>query len=1053
MKNNRLRILVLLLVCFVLGACLFTSCGKPKTFTVFYDTMGGSDVPSASVTEGESPSAPTDPIRFGFVFRGWFADAAATVPASPASTPVTGDVTYYAGWTPANAVQVKLDTKGGSAVPAVGVILGNTLTEDAIGVPTKEGYTFTGWYKNAACTARYTFPAIPTENITLYAGWKLNDGMGEYIGIVNGEEVARSVFPAGSPVLPTTQNGVSYLWFTDALLDTLFDPSTVSAGSVTLYGVAYTEGLEITDGVVTGYHGSVRDVIVPERWEGKTVTAVAENAFRGNTTVRHLTLPATVHTVGASAFYECTSLSSVNLTAACRTVGAYAFYGCEKLSEVGTLTGLSEIREHTFLGCRRLSSVTFADNLLAVGKYAFANCSALDAVMLPDTVTEIGEYAFAGCSSVRQFRIPAALNDLRTGALKDCLALTSLIPSAQNATALFRVVDGNLYGAYGRCLVLYVQGDKTETSFTLPAVCMEIAPYAFSGNANLTELSLADSGITLRRGALSGMQSLKTLTVPSLGEGGYLSYFFGAESGAANGSAGNFTPATLRKVTVLNVGADLADYAFYGFTGLSEIVGIGNLRSVGKYAFAYTALTEITIPASLVRIGDSAFYGCSAIRSFVVAAGNTSYSAYDGCLYSADGTTLYLVPQTKESVTFAPTVRTIAAGAFYKSRVLTLVVPSTVRTIESGAFAGVLRLRELTVPFIGGSADDPDTDYMMYIFGGRVSKSDSLQPDGTYSYSIGNTSCTPATLKKLTISGTITTIPEFAFAYLTEVTEILWQGDVTRIDDYAFCRTGLEKLTVPGTVTAIGDYAFASMDALKEATIPGSVGGNLGVAIFAGCSALERVTFEEGVTRIPALAFFPSGSRDSETGETNYFSALEYISLPRSLESIGESAFAYVGTRYIGTVGSTYSNLVFLLPADSHLKVIEKTAFYRSSVKSLVLPACFEEVGEMAFYGCENLASITFGNATDGSALRKLGGASFVNCKGLRTMTIWKEITSPADVPVMEYYTVSTTTENTSYNVFAGAAVPTIYVRSAGTYRTAEHWDEYDKNIFEITNS
>ena len=105
----------------------------------------------------------------------------------------------------------------------------------------------------------------------------------------------------------------------------------------------------------------------------------------------------------------------------------------------------------------------------------------------------------------------------------------------------------------------------------------------------------------------------------------------------------------------------------------------------------------------------------------------------------------------------------------------------------------------------------------------------------------------------------------------------------------------------------------------------------------------------------------------------------------------------------------------------------------------------------MAFFGCRNLARVTFGTEEGGSALRKLGGACFAYCTGLQDITIWKEITSPSDVPVMEYYTVTTTSENVSFNVFAGATVPSIYVRSAATYRAAEHWDEYDAKIYEIT--
>ena len=1050
MKSNALRVSVLLVLCLVLGICLFSCSGK-ETYTVTFDTLDGAAATTVTLKGGQTPATPEAPTRFGYTFTGWYSDAAGTVAVTPESIPVTEDVTYYAGWAPLQSVLISFDTKGGGTVAPIPLLSGDTLKEDSVATPTKEGYTFTGWYKNTACTSKFNFGSVPTENITLYAGWKLNDGMGEYVGMADGQEVARSVFPAGSPVLPETDDGISYLWFSDIFMTQPFS-CEVSEGSVTLYGMAYTAGLRIEDGVVTGYAGRERAVIVPPTWDGVTVTAVAANAFAGNRQVKSVQLPKTVASVGASAFYNCYSLATVNLTPACKVVGAFAFAGCEKLTSIGDLSGLEEIREHTFTGCRRLSSVAFSDGLLAVGRYAFSNCSALESILLPDTVTEIGEYAFSGCSSVRAFRIPASLNDLRTGALKGCLSLTELIPSANNDEALFRVIDGNLYSAFGRCLSLYVGGDKNETTFTLPNICEEIAPYAFDGNRNLTVLELDAPGLTLRKGALAGMHALTTLSIYSLpSDHSYLAYYFGADSREANGSAGNFSPATLTKLSIASIGDTLPDYAFYGFTGLTEIDGIGSVRVIGPYAFAYTALREITIPATVTKIGESAYYGCSAIESFTVAPSNTAYASFDGCLYSRDLTTLYLVPQMKETVTFSDTVKTIASGAFYKSLVQELVVPPTVVSIEKGAFAGVLRLETLTVPFIGGSRTDTDTDYMMYIFGGTVSKSNSIQPDGTYSYTTGDRSCTPTSLRKLTISEDITFIGEFAFAYLTEVTEIHWSGTVTYIDDYAFCQTGLTELTVPDTVTRIGDYAFAAMSDLESAVIPGSVGGNLGLFLFRECSSLETVVFEEGVTKIPAYAFYLLGSRDSETNVVCYYSNLDSVTLPSTIQVIGSGAFAYAGTRYIGDAGSVYGNLKFILPANSDLRVIEKNAFYRSSIKSITLPSCFEEVGEMAFFGCRNLAHLTFGTKDSGSSLRKLGGACFAYCTGLLDMTIWKAIESPADVPTAEYYTVTTTTENASYNIFAGASIPSIYVRSAETYRTAEHWDEYDAKIYELT--
>ena len=41
--------------------------------------------------------------------------------------------------------------------------------------PTKEGYSFTGWYTDAAYTTKYVFSTPITDNLTLYAGWEKNE--------------------------------------------------------------------------------------------------------------------------------------------------------------------------------------------------------------------------------------------------------------------------------------------------------------------------------------------------------------------------------------------------------------------------------------------------------------------------------------------------------------------------------------------------------------------------------------------------------------------------------------------------------------------------------------------------------------------------------------------------------------------------------------------------------------------------------------------------------------------------------------------------------------
>ena len=66
---------------------------------------------------------------------------------------------------------VTFDSRGGSDVPAQTLMYGQTLQEPE--PPTREGYTFTGWFRDTACNMPWNMESDTIEtDITLYAGWK-----------------------------------------------------------------------------------------------------------------------------------------------------------------------------------------------------------------------------------------------------------------------------------------------------------------------------------------------------------------------------------------------------------------------------------------------------------------------------------------------------------------------------------------------------------------------------------------------------------------------------------------------------------------------------------------------------------------------------------------------------------------------------------------------------------------------------------------------------------------------------------------------------------------
>lgn len=159
--------------------------------TVTFETNGGTEIAAITIEEGSAVSV-SAPTKEGFAFKGWYTNEELTE-AYDVDSAVTDDLALYAKW---NALYtVSFEENGGSEVAAVTIENGNTLTEPT--APTREGYTFLGWFADEALNTAFDFTSQITANTTLYAKWErltpvytfavTSTGSGEVLGIPYGE--------------------------------------------------------------------------------------------------------------------------------------------------------------------------------------------------------------------------------------------------------------------------------------------------------------------------------------------------------------------------------------------------------------------------------------------------------------------------------------------------------------------------------------------------------------------------------------------------------------------------------------------------------------------------------------------------------------------------------------------------------------------------------------------------------------------------------------------------------------------------------------------------
>ncbi|GHU93961.1 hypothetical protein FACS189479_06090 [Spirochaetia bacterium] len=412
---------------------------------------------------------------------------------------------------------------------------------------------------------------------------------------------------------------------------------------------------------------------------------------------------------------------------------------------------------------------------------------------------------------------------------------------------------------------------------------------------------------------------------------------------------------------------------------LASITLPDTLISIGNYAFVECiGLTSVTIGNSVTSIGDSAFAVCSGLTSVTIGDSVTSIddSAFAACI----GLTTVTIPDS---------VTSIGDSAFGTCRGLTSVtIPNSVTHIGDGAFNVCSNLSAIQVNVSNWTYTAID--------GVLFNKSGTV----LMAYPAGK--------------GSTYTIP----------------ASVTSIGNRAFTGySGLTTVTIPNSVTSIGNNAFTGCSGLTTVTIPDSV-TSIGNSAFSSCSGLTSVTIGNSVTSIGNDAFKYCSGLASVVINNNYV----------------VTDFKYIFSDCSGLTSVTIGNSVTSISSSAFTGC--------SGLTSVTIGNSVTYIGQSAFEGCSGLTTVTIGNS-----VTYIGQSAFQSCSGLTSVTIGNSVTSInnfafsgcsglTSVYVLRVTTPLTTLGSGGFTKTAASLV--IYVPTASvatTYRVMDGWSSYASRI------
>ena len=284
-------------------------------------------------------------------------------------------------------------------------------------------------------------------------------------------------------------------------------------------------------------------------------------------------------------------------------------------------------------------------------------------------------------------------------------------------------------------------------------------------------------------------------------------------------------------------------------------------RINGTFKFS-TEMTSVSIPSSIIEIGECSFVGCYSLKEIVLSEG----------------------------------IQTIGKDAFFFSGLEKIIIPKNVSYVGRCAFCNCNSLKEVIIE----EGDNP-----IYFEGGNwlygvfadCPQLNKAVINRNYTFSDGNGGTPPfrhcTSLKELSLGGKMASIPKLSFEGCTSLLSVEISEKIHTIGECAFedC-TNLEIVNMPLSITTISNKAFKNCKSLKSAQIHKGM-TTIGTSAFEGCASITSLDIVKTISSIEANAF---------NGCTSLKDIYVHNTIP--ISSVEESSFS----------GSSYLDAILYVP-------------------------------------------------------------------------------------------------------------------------------------------